>query len=105
MDGIGGLGAAACVYMATFISMDTVFVVLSVLLVVGAMLLTPTTFKDVKFMWMERYKVVAELQGFLDPSGRLSSTAPVDLISTSFRDKDSVSINNVVLQSCPQSLP
>ena len=54
MDGMGGFGAAACVYIATYIPVDTVFVMLTVLLVLSALLLVPTTVKDIKFMLSAR---------------------------------------------------
>ena len=54
VDGMGGIGAAICVYIATYIPTSTVFVMLSILIFLSAILLLPLTIKDVKYMLRQR---------------------------------------------------
>merc|ERR1711971_483527 len=51
VDGMGGFGAAICVYVATYIPVDIVFVMLAVLVFASAALLIPLTYKDVEYIW------------------------------------------------------
>eukprot|EP01084_Bolivina_argentea_P294912 507582_1 len=50
VDGMGGVGAAICVFIATFIPVDSVFFILAVLVVASAILLLPMTIKDIKYI-------------------------------------------------------
>ena len=54
VDGMGGVGAAICVYVATYIPIDDVFIMLSILIVLSAILFVPTTYKDIKYMLQNR---------------------------------------------------
>ena len=82
---MGGFGAAACVYIATYIPVYTVFVMLTVLLVLSALLLVPTTVKDVKFMLSARNEMEPDLRGHLQQQDLNTSMvgAPVDRASGS----------------------
>eukprot|EP00483_Globobulimina_turgida_P012496 UN12519 len=50
VDGMGGFGAAICVYIATYIPVDIVFIMLAVLVVASAVLLVPLTIQDIKYI-------------------------------------------------------
>eukprot|EP01083_Nonionella_stella_P006845 19817_1 len=50
VDGMGGFGAAICVFVSTYLPVSVVFIILSALVVMAGLLLLPLTIEDVKYI-------------------------------------------------------